>query len=920
MSNIFLAASDLTIHTYGGGLILQKVFTAISMLSSESGIVGPMMFVCAALGFGFVFCKLVATQGFESFLSHYLFPFFAIYTAFIIPTTTVHIEDELSRPLIYKVDHVPRLLAHFAEIASSIGFYATTCIEKAMHTVDDTKYSQTGLIFGADTALDFRRFQLTNPNLQKDLREFSKQCVLYDLALGRYSLDDLKKSTDLWDFLKKKTSKLGMIYYCPPGSKQCQYLSCQKAIEEFEPLFNKEKAYYAKQEIGKNLPLTFQALTKIKQDSEKLISQQLMMNVLSDQFSGEKFAEQRAYVQQNTTYQTTGFLASKGVVVMRCVFEAIIYVAFLFILPLAILPSGIKLLLNWVWLVIWIQFWPPFYAILNYIASIITDATTAGIQEGVANKGLSIFTSIGLQNFSNDTAALAGYLTLSVPYLSYIILQGGVQQFVQLAGTLTSPTQSAASSAANEQTSGNYSYDNISVGQHSAGNTTAFQTNVAPSVSAGHFTENKGYERTDYTTQGAIYTQNVSNPASSINADQVFGESLQHQKQYAESNVETTSKNYQESLAYATNAGSNLVNHMAHSESYSKNISDREAYDTQQAVRRMESAADNWGKQYGLSSKESLDIAFAGSFGGEVGVSKLLSSIVGVGASLSGKGSLSYNTGADTSKLINSALNFAQSTEFQENYQKVKDYAISQASSSSTDEGVRFAQDFSQSLNGIQTNQEAFNAAKTELNQVSDTSSWYQQNSHMIKDNLNQKYMDWAVDRYNEKYGDGTGLARLKEIMNSSDSSASSETQSLIYEFMQSEMGKQTHITTPSNYQNPQTAYESLTVPEVDQKRSLDSVSASYSTGSELIEQVYGANLGKQEELQKGFSEAAGKQDSYAYFTRNNIKYDRNYAINQFDIQKQRPMFYRAWENEPREETVSDYQISVAPFWTRGEE
>ena len=84
-----------------------------------------------------------------------------------------------------------------------------------MHTVDDVKYTKTGLIFGSDTALDFRKFQITNPDLKKDLKEFSKQCVLYDLALGRYSLDELKKSTDIWNFLKERTSTLGMIYYCP---------------------------------------------------------------------------------------------------------------------------------------------------------------------------------------------------------------------------------------------------------------------------------------------------------------------------------------------------------------------------------------------------------------------------------------------------------------------------------------------------------------------------------------------------------------------------------------------------------------------------------------------------------------------------------------------------------------------------------
>ncbi len=927
MTGIFLAtASGLTIHTYGGGKILQQIFTAISMLSGDSGIVGPLMFVCASLGFGFIFCKLLATLAFSNFLTHYFVPFLAIYTIFIVPKTTIHIEDELHKPEIYKVDGVPRLLAHFAEIVSSIGYYATCGVEKAMHNVNDVNYSKTGMIFGSDTALDYKRFQLTNPDLQKDLREFSKQCVLYDLALGKYSLDELKKSTDLWDFLKERTSKLGMIYYCPPNDKstigkrqQCEYLSCQKALEKFEPLFAKEKAYYAKQEIGKNLPLTFQALTQVKQDSQKLISQQLMINTLSEQFSGERFAQERAYIQQNSTYQTAGFLASKGIVVMRCVFEAIIYASFLFILPLSLLPSGVKFLLNWAWLVVWIQFWPPFYAILNFIASIVAEYTTVAVHEGLTDKGLSIFTSLGLQNFANDTFALAGYLTLSVPYLSYILLQGGLHQFVQLAGTLTSPSQSAASGAAVEQTSGNYSYDNVSVGQSSYGNTTAFQNNVAPSVSDGYFTENKGSERIEYTSNGVIYTQNASNLTSSINADQVFGESLQHQRQHAESYAETTSRQYQESIAHSTNVGSNLVSHLAHSDSFNESTSGREAYDAQQAVRHMESAADNWGRQFGLSSKQSIDFALAGSLGGELGVSKLLSGIAGIGASANVRGTESYNFGADESKFISAAMNFAQSEEFQQNFQKVKDYATATASSSSMDEGVRAAQDFTQSLNEVQNYHEAHQGAKSQLDQISDASSWYQQNSHLIKDNLNQKYIDWAINKYNEQYQDGTGFERLKELMNSSDPGDALQVQGLVYEFVQSEIDKQVGIPNPARYQDPSLAYENATVTTVDRDRKLNEIFDDYSEIAQSMSQVYGAPHDRKGKLDQAFEDAREAHDSYSYFTENSVQYDRKTATNRFDIERQKNHHGRAWESTSRQETSTDYQLDVPPFWKRGE-
>jgi conjugal transfer mating pair stabilization protein TraG len=925
MSGLLIASSGFpTIYTYGGGEILRQTFVAISMLCKNDGILGPLMFLCAVLGGGIIVCKLFGTLAIDSLWMQYFVPFLGIYAIFMMPTTTILIKDVLHGPEMHKVDNVPRFLAHFAEIATSIGYYATLGFETAMHTVDDVKYSETGRVFGADTAIDFKRFQITNADLQKNFREFSKQCVLYDLALGRYSFDELKKSTDIWNFLKARSSNLGMIYYCPTEGtdgtekNQCEYVSCIKALEKFEPLFDKEKSYYAKQEIGKNLPLTFQALTNIKEDSQKLIGQQLMINVLSDQFSSQKFAQDRAYTQQITTYQNTGFWASKILVIGRCVFEALIYATFIFVLPLSLLPSGIKYLLTWIWSVIWIQFWPPLFVVLNYIASIYTKMITGDIHEGISDKGLSIFTNLGLQNFANDSAALAGYLMLSVPVLSYYLLQGSLSHLVQLAGTMTSPLQSAASSASAEQTSGNYSYDNVSIGQQSYGNTTAFQSNSAPSLSDGYMIENKGSERIEYASDNVIYTQNASSLMSSINADEVYGSSLQHQRQHAESYAATTSQQYQESVAHAVNTGTNLVSHLAHSDNFNEGLSSREAYDAQQSVRHMESAADNWGKGFNLSSKQSLDLSMAAGVGLNAGFSvEAIKGLFGFGGSADVKGSGSYNFGADEGKIMSAAMNFAQSEEFQSNYQKVKDYAATVASSSSTDEGVRLAQDFTQSLNESQNYQQANQAALTQLDQASDSSSWYEQNSHLIKDNLNQKYFNWAIDKFNDQYQDGSGFNRMQELMQSSNPEDQRQVQGLVYEFVQSEIDSQAGISNPARYQDPTVGYANADISKVDRQQKLNEVHDDYSDNATGIHSVYGAPQDYNEKIIKDFESAKETQDAFAFFTQNDIQYNRNAGVNQLNFERQRKLRHKIYTDVGGSVTSTEYKLNPPPFWQR---
>lgn len=914
MNNIiFASSSGPSIHTYGGGDILKAVFTAVAMLFGDNGIIGPMLFLCAAIGAGFACCKLLKDGSFDHFFYRFIIPFFVVYTVFSIPKTTVFIEDHLHSPKIVSVDNVPRLLAHFAEITSSIGFYLTEAIETAMHPVNDMKYSNTGMVFGAETALDFKKFQITNPDLKKDLMEFSKQCVLYDLALGRYSLEELKKSTDIWEFFKKRTSSLGMIQYCPPGSKdQCTYLSCSKVIEKFQPLFDKEKEYYAKQEIGKNLPLTFQALTKVSKDSEKLISQQLMINVLSDQFSSESFSKERASWQQYLTYQGSGAMAGNSIIYLRSVIEALIYGMFFLVLPISLLPGFGKIIAHWATGVVWIQLWPPLYAILSYIASVYC-LGNSGHMSRELNEGLSIFSNLGLQSFSNNTSALAGYFMMSVPVISYYILQGGLHQFVQLASSAMSPVQQAISTAAAEQATGNYSYDNINVGQSSFGNTTAFQANLSPSIADGYFVEQKGFEKTEYTAGGVIYSQNSSNLASSINADQVFGESLQHQRQHAESNAETASKQYQDSVSSAVNSGASWINHLAHGKNLNETNSSREAYDAQQSARQLESAADNWGRQFGLSTKESLEYSIAGAVGGELGFGFPIKAI-----NVGFNGSFGYtkndSCGADQSKIMSSAINFAQSQEFQQSFQKVKDFSSSSAVSSFSDEGTRFSHDMTESYNALKSSQETYQAAKTSLDQVSDTSAWYEQNSHLIKDNLNQKYVDWAIDQLNQTHGDGSGFERFKDMMSSSDSSEIYQRQRMLYEFVQSEIDQKVGIQNPLNYREPSAAYDSSRIEKIDVNEEINSVYQAY---SENIDRFYNDKRSlpvDEDKLKSSYYESKEDYDSKAYFTRNSVKSDRNFSVNEVNWNKRRPIKERI---ECRDEESVGYEVSVLPFFQR---
>ena len=766
-SMVNLLFADITIITYGGGEILQKVFQAISILfnNGKGGLIQPIMIICASLGGVYAFSKAFFESVGQSLLLGYFFPLIAITSILTIPSTTVHIEDILktsraqgvNQTSFYSVSHVPWLLAKFSETVSTIGFRLSEGIESVMHLPNDPTYNTTGMIFGSESAMDMTKYRLSNANLEQNFKQFAKQCVIYDIALSRYGLEDIKKSTDLWNFFERKTSNVRMIRYCPPNSSldQCTYISCKSAIQKMKPLFEKEKELYVKTEIGRHLPLTFQALTGIQKESKELIGQQLTMNALTDDLSGGKFAKNRAYLQQQSTYRTMGSLASSGLVTMRIVFEALIYAIFIFVIPLSLTPGGTKYLINWAWLVIWIQMWPPLYSILNYIMQIAAHYKFNSFLSSLAEseKGLSVFTSIGMQNLNDEIFALASFLSLSVPYISYILLKEGLSSFVQLASSLMAPAQGAASAAASELVSGNYSFANANFGQMAYNNASGMQTNFAPSVSSGYFTDNQGDISTIYGERSPIVRQSTSELRTSVFSDDAIGKNLQQQVQEAQSNMENVQQTFSNNISSASREMSDYVSHLADSNNTSQGYSERASQGVQESANYIQNIVEDFGKQYGLNTKVSGDIVLGGALSG--GYNKGFFSI---GAS----GGAHHNRSASRDEAMNAALKISESEAFQSHLQTIKDFARSDAFNSSHDEGSRRSQLLSDSIDKVVSGQDSYQNAQNRLTQASENQSWFEQNSQSIKHSLNQDFVKWA----SQELSCTGGFDHLKEILN----------------------------------------------------------------------------------------------------------------------------------------------------------
>lgn len=747
----------MTIITYGGGEVLAKVFESISMLfyGQNEGLIRALMLLSASIGGFWILSETFFSQSPTKLISRFFFPLIIVVHLLLLPQTTVRIEDvtvlhsgDSTKRASIKVERVPLLLGKLSALVSSMGYKITQAIETVMHVPEDISYNKTGHIFGAENLLDASCYRIQNADLENNFRNFVHQCVFYDLALEKYTIEDMKKTTNLWDFFSNNTSKVRGILYSPPKGEGSQvkkasktnFCSCKEAIERMRPFFEKEKNFYAKSEVFGRLPLSYQALTGLQQNAEDLISQQLVMNTITEDLNGGKasFATSRAYTKQRETFQVLGSLTAKSLITMRNVLEALIYAAFIFIAPAALLPNGIKFLTTWAGLVIWLQLWPPFFSILNYIMQIAAQSKIQAIFG--PNPGLSFFTSVGLRDLYSDMHAVAGYLAASIPFLTYAILKGGVGSFVHLASSIMTPAHSAAATAAEEKVSGNYSFGNVNWGNLQAYNTSAFKRHAAPALTTGSFTEDTGRGGVTYSSDGEIfYKQNKSDLRTSIQKNDSFTTSLQEAHQDAQTYVDTETENYAKSINSFASSSASLVEHFSKNHQGQDGFSSQFASTDQKAIHDLGNLSEKFGERFGMDRRSSTELLVASSAGGGL-------NFFGLGK-VHAEGSHRYSKGTSNSEVLDAANEFVHTEQFQEHWQQYLNTTAQMNHQELSDEGARYHEDMQSSYQSVENSQESLQKALSNMEQVSETISLTKSNNMAVQHALDQSFVNWVTEK-----------------------------------------------------------------------------------------------------------------------------------------------------------------------------
>ncbi|PKP94615.1 MAG: conjugal transfer protein TraG [Alphaproteobacteria bacterium HGW-Alphaproteobacteria-16] len=498
----------LEVFTIGGGEYFVNVFNAVAAWSGGGGY---RALIRVALVMGLIYALLVVafTLNYRAWFNWFL-QATAIYLCLMVPTVDIKVTDRLNPDLApATVDNVPLGLGVLASFTSQVGDYLTRTAETVFSMPSELNYSSNGMVYGSRLLDATRNFEIRDAEFATNLEEHFKSCTFYDLMLGFKSMTDLAKAADLWAAIGPGSEARSQKFVTrqPDGSVETSILTCRTAYQALDaqwtpmieanlPIWGREtfprlSTALAAEKLRHDVPVVAQAFTGGSPTHGSVLRQSTAINAFAQARNGmaggagaaaiDTFATTRADIQARNTYNSIAQQAMAWVPVLHIVLTVVFFAMFPVIFPLFLMPqTGVAALKGYATGFFYLAAWGPLYVVLHMIC--MTRAETAAT--GIAGGGVTLGTFAGIGAVNAETATIAGFLLMSVPFLAAGLARGAMG-IASHSMSMLAPAQNAAEQAAAEQTTGNYSYGNVSAGNWTSNMRQSNQWQTAASYMSG---------------------------------------------------------------------------------------------------------------------------------------------------------------------------------------------------------------------------------------------------------------------------------------------------------------------------------------------------------------------------------------------------------------------------------------------------
>ncbi|MFO3763222.1 conjugal transfer mating-pair stabilization protein TraG [Providencia hangzhouensis] len=771
-------ASIDTVYVLGGGEYMMQVFNGVAAIvgSSSWESMFRIALLISAASFFVVYLRGHDPKEVIKFAAYIIL----VSSVLLGPKRSVQIIDRTDPTGVYLVDNVPLGLAAPAHMISSIGTSLTELYESIFHMPDSLSYSKTGMLFGANLVGNVSDVMSTDGDIAELMSLYTKNCVIGDILINhKYSFQELMNSRDPYTLIFQKPSPLRGVMV-PEGNKKAQpagFWTCEDLAKRVlmpaigaDTQTGGETWAYAVRRIFGGRPdanVLFSAMLgdsynyyySGSETASQLMRNSVVMNALKQGIAGYSaqsgdtaslvnLASTSSYNKMRLSWATSTTVATNFTPLLYTILFSLIVALFpIFILLMTVHALTTRMLFNYIMSIIYLQSWAPMFAILNHATSFYLRGQTNGLDFNLANQA-------HIQQIHSDIGLIAGWLTLSIPFIAMAIVKGLGPAVAQAGNYLGTAINSSASASSSQAADGTWAFNNMQT-DNVAGN--KWDTNS--SFRDGQMSRQLASGATNTVTSGGQEIMDTSGAMSrlpvSIKGSEAMVSSLQQSAKHAQATAAQAMSAFQSSVNVATNQMAQFSKNFGNSATVSAMTDSGISSNQSEGYRKIKNAVDSQRKADNSTTEEALTKLFnnsidqtttlgvegkaglsIGGFGGGGYADKNTRNTEGRQDSSQERGARNQDAGSEES---------AQRTrEFNEGLELLNSSKISDGTNRHDNEASSEISQLSATLNTAKNQYEQYSRSTTESQEYSDMASYVTNNSAQIDSNLDQEFANYV--------------------------------------------------------------------------------------------------------------------------------------------------------------------------------
>jgi conjugal transfer mating pair stabilization protein TraG len=600
---------------------LEGVFNAIAALTASADFTGLLRLLAMIAIVSLVLAVLSGRARHEDFW-RWIIMVALINGMLLVPKSTVLIVDRTGTQPTRVVDNVPIGLAELAHGTSKIGDWLTRAYETVFSLPTDLQFQKRGLMFGQRL---FEETQKMSPDISsgtwmKDFQEYWRECVTPDLTSGYLNIDTIRTSQDIWGSIGNTNPAL-YVTLSTTGTVQCSPnayndLTNRLNNQVVPDLINRYASVTfpgsptANSDIKNGIVTTYAYGLNVSNSAEAIVKQAAMQNAAVQAYcnvfaqAGDSnraalcYSTSMGAYQTNQTYQVLAQIAESSMPKLKSAIEMIQYAIFPIILAFAIVAGhlGLSVIKAYVMSLVWVQLWPPLYAVVHYMQTIKMQSYA----DQLGSLANTMAGQIQLINMGVSDQAIAGMLVVAIPPIAAALVKGGEIGLQAVAGLVSAPRTA-------ERQAADTAKGNESVGQWKTSPTVDYAASPTPVMARRNDDGSYGYQNPDGSVTYNVGTA-LDKASFKVSSSGREVRSLTQQSENAETAAAGNMVSSGKETIAALQQVADFTREHSKGDSASKGVSVEDAAKINQAYSEMQDVTKRFAEKHGISEEKAAQI------------------------------------------------------------------------------------------------------------------------------------------------------------------------------------------------------------------------------------------------------------------------------------------------------------------------